>query len=267
MLRSLSNHLVSWHLTLVQKQLETCTLSGENWAASKTQAELLGWDARLFLMAAHCAAWSLLTSSFRACHRGKLLGSWDNPTVGLCFGCCCSVQRDSWAGSSLGCVQRPGDKYQQAGRFLCRQSSVSLTVFHKCMYKNNLLSCWGTIYTWPSAAESWTVALGRRRGQVLSHWLERVGQRVSSRTGLEPLAFFSRMCWSCKASWGFTMPPSCLLRISPWSGIPAGCGACGPARATVYVFLTLNSGSVWAHLVMHITMTCWASLRSAPYTH
>lgn len=134
---------MSWPLTLPPSEAtrNLRVFRGENWTASKSQAELLNWDTLVFLMAAHCVVWSFLTCGFLACHRSKLLVNIGNFTISLSLGCCFCVHRGSWASSCLGCVQRPGDKYQWAGRFLWRQSSVSVTIFYECVcvYKNKSL--------------------------------------------------------------------------------------------------------------------------------
>lgn len=57
------DYLMLWCLTLLRKKLESCMFSGvRTELLPKTQAELLSWGTRVFLMVAHCVVCSAVVS-------------------------------------------------------------------------------------------------------------------------------------------------------------------------------------------------------------
>lgn len=83
--------------------------------ASRRKAEPLSWGERVFLLAAHGALWSPLTSGFLACHKDRhfvSLGVLPFPVL-LLVGCCFSVHM-RLCGMLKAWVQEPAENLMVA---------------------------------------------------------------------------------------------------------------------------------------------------------
>lgn len=109
--------------------------------------------------------------------------------------------------------------------------------------KNKPLHPCGTVYLLPSPAEGLTVVLEDGRGRFYFTWLMRMSKPA------------------CKwRYWAGTLSSliyaeAVRLPVDLWYTCDTFMS--GSVDAHVFVYLTLNSGSVCAHFLMQTTVTCW----------